>query len=378
MSAVSMRPLGSPVFLPDNPVSHVDGPKPASQLTPPLLARSQNGGSPGKGQITTTPQFVKLMGKNPALRQVPYANYANSVRGAGGTPLPARPSAVYFQVLSGPQSGTVIDMSKEKYLGKFMSPATKIDLMEYGFGQLGLKKMGYVTIDEFAKANTSYRQSTANGSNTGEMRRALKMFEALGDKAFPNGPEEEKVRVTNLPKAIGFDDLSPWLQEEVRSGRMTEDQAIGITNREAERRRTMPEVTMESLGDVNGVNCTTHTTVMDRRIVGADGKKYVETMVTALTQGQSYAPGVTIRKLTAKAEVFHPDNGLRVAKSEGAAAHVVTKIEQFPHRKTPLPNPPVAISGRCRFSDGTDVPSTPALGIFEVPDRRWVFRRSLP
>ncbi len=375
MSAVLMRSLGSPVFLPDNPVGSVDGPKPAS-LPPPVLARSQNGGGPSKGQITTTPQFVQMMMKNPGLRQVPYANYANSVRGAGGTPLPARPGAAYFEVLNGSQAGKVIDISKEKYLGKFMSPSTKIDLMEYGFGRLGLKKMGNVTFDQFAKANTNYREAAASGSNTGEMRHARRALEALGDKAFPNGPEKEKVRAANPPKAIGFDDLSPWLQGEVRSGRMTEDEAIGITNRQAERRRTMPEVTMESLGDAGGAYCVTRTSIRDRRVVDPDGKKYVETVAMAGTEGHSTTPGVGLRWLTTKVKILHPDNGLMVRKSEAnVSARVETKIEQWPRRKTPLPNPPVVISGRCRFTDGTDVPSTlvPYVGERHV-DPNWVFR----
>lgn len=93
-----------------------------------------------------------------------------------------------------------------------MPSSTKIDLMEHGFGQLGLKKIGDVTFDQFAKANTTYRETAASGSNTGEMHRALKAFKALADKAFPNGPDkknevDKNVTATRSPKTI--EELSP-------------------------------------------------------------------------------------------------------------------------------------------------------------------------
>ena len=65
-------------------------------------------------------------------------------------------------------------------------------------------------------------QHAASGLNTGEMRRALKEFEALGDKAFPNGPDKnvaEEIAVTPPPAKLK--DLHPWLKGQVRSGQMS-------------------------------------------------------------------------------------------------------------------------------------------------------------
>ena len=348
VSAVAVRPVIPQLIA--SAAGNADGFKPADLATPKpnLVAKSDTGGGPSKGPITTTPQLIQLVNKNPALRQVPYANYANFIKSTGKIPQPAHPGAAYFQVLNGPQAGSIVDISKEKYLGKFMSSATKIDLMEYGFGRLGLKKIGNVTADQFAKANTYYREVTASGSNSGAVQRALKDFGALGDKAFPNGPPEKKV--ASPPKAIKFDDLHPFLQGEVRSGRMELDEAVRITQAEAVRRQTMHPASL----DDSGVTCVRETEIRDRRVDLKNGNTeiYTEAKVSVRAYGRNVAG--SLGRLTVDAKIYDPRNQRKVADIDAIVVGIAkSKITVPTDVAAGLPNPRVVTRGQCHMINGT-------------------------
>lgn len=356
-SAVTSRPIFSPV----SAVGNTDGLKPAQQ--PGLLAKAQNGGGPSRGQITSTPQFVQLMSKNPALRQVSRTTYENFSKSTGKTPQPAHPGAAYFQVLNGLGAGSVVDISKEKYLGKFMSSSAKIDLMEYGFGQLGLKKIGNVTIDQFAKANTYYREVTASGSNSGAVQRALKDFGALGDKAFPNGPEKNvKAEYPTHPKTV--EELHPWLQGEVGSRRMKLEKAIEITEatarRAAMRGEGPPPPPPQEYSRGGGETCITRASVIDRReLLSPSGKYQISTRAYAYTDGQSARTGENQTRSTTRITILHPQTRLPVVvRNGGYGVHAESQVQDLRGRGTPLLNPQVIAEGRCYFNDGRVVPST--------------------
>lgn len=312
------------------------------------LARSESGGSPTKGQITSTPQFVRLMTKSPNLRQVPYAEYAKSIRSAGGAAPPANSSGAYFRVLTGANAGQVVDMSKEKFPGKYMSSAMKIDLMEYGFGRSGLQKMGNVTRDQFAKANSDYRKTLedSQGSSTGATRRALKDLEALGDKAIPNGSPAKSARV---PTKV--DDLPPFLRGEVYGKRMTFAEAVQVMKREQNRRATTEDVT-------DAKECYTKAEVRNEHSV-KDGRSTVSSNIYAETKG-SY--GTVGTKTTVKASNPNSNKPLRALegrKTTGAdfvpgdrsEVRFETEFTQPYREDNPTPN--VEVNGQCKFQDGT-------------------------
>ena len=360
VNAVSVPSIVIPIVSPAIAASTAD--RTPAQAPAKMLVRSETGGGPGKGQITSTPQFVQFMIKNPGPRQVSYGDFAKSIRSAGGRPPPAYPGGAYFRVVGGSDAGKIVDISKEKYLGKFMSKPMKIDMMEYGFGRLGLKKMGGVTFDEFAKAHTAYLKSAASGSNTEEMRVDRTAYEALGEKAFPNGPPGKKGagKGASTPPPTKLEDLHPWLQGEVRSGRMTLKRAIEITEAEAERRRTMPDGTPPGYSGPGGQTCVTRASILDRRdFLSPSGEHQIATQAYANTEGQSARTGENQSRSTTRITILHPQTRLPiVVENGGYGVHADSLIEQPRGRAIPLRNPPVIAEGRCYFNDGTEMPST--------------------
>lgn len=318
------------------------------------LARSETGGGPGKGQITSTPQFVQLMGKSPALRRVPYADYATSIKSAGGVPQPVRPGSAYFRVLTGSEAGRIVDLSAEKFPGKYMPSATKIDLMEYGFGQAGLKKIGGVTFDQFAKSYSYYRQTLeeSGGSNTGAVRGALKEYQALGDKAFPNGPPKKAALV---PTKVG--DLSPYLQGEIRAGRMTFAEAVQLMKREAIRRETMD--------DAENKFCETRVTVQSTHDL-RNGKVETDSVVSGRTLSSGWVLSTKTEVTAQNPQTKKKLGGAKSGDVPGYRSAVQFETNFVQDYSGSKPSPAIKAKGSCTFPDGTTIQTTPVINNIDL------------
>jgi hypothetical protein len=160
--------------------------------------------------------------------------------------------------------------------------------------------------------------------------------------------------VRRLPNKV--EELSPWLQEQVRRHGMPFDKAVTITKNEWIRRNNMPEETPDAFEALKTCEATVETI---NEYTVSKGRIATESMTIVEISG---SPGTISTKFRGK--VINPETNKTLAnlKAGGPGQHSgtqeVTTMNQRYDYGDPKPSPTVTVSeASCKFSDGMVMPA---------------------
>lgn len=180
-------------------------------------------------------------------------------------------------------------------------------------------------------------------------------LEAQVDALKPSPDRKPPETVRRLPNKI--EELSPWLQDQVRNHGMKFADAVTITKNEWIRRSTMPQEEMPSSEPPK--TCFVEVDINNDQEV-ANGKHTTESRIVVETQGSMGTVSTRI-----KAKVTDPRTEKTLANRKtgevpgrGAALYIDTKMKGEYDFNNPNPTPRVTVEASCKFEDGTVVPAT--------------------
>ena len=174
------------------------------------------------------------------------------------------------------------------------------------------------------------------------------------------GPVLDPIRkpvetVRRLPNKI--EELSPWLQDQVRRHGMPFDKAVTITKNEWIRRSTMPEVTLPSSEPPK--TCFANIEIDNAHTVSS-GRVETESMINVDVRGSQGTESTKFR-----GKVINPETNKTIAnlkaggpgRSSGTQAET-TMVSEYDYKNL-HPSPRVTVSeASCKFTDGVVMPAT--------------------
>ena len=156
-----------------------------------------------------------------------------------------------------------------------------------------------------------------------------------------------------LPRTI--EELNPWLQGEVRSGRMPFARAVEITKNEWIRRSTMPDDTPRDSNEPPPKRCNARVEIVNDQTVD-NGKIEVDSSINVTVRGSA---GTVSTKIKAKAVDPTTNKTLKTQKGggPGRSSEIQFFTEMVKDYVNPPPSPIVEVEASCKFDDGMVVPA---------------------
>lgn len=172
--------------------------------------------------------------------------------------------------------------------------------------------------------------------------------------ALKPSPDRKPVEtVRRLPNKI--EELSPWLQDQVRNRNMGFNDAVTITKNEWIRRSTMPEAELPPSEPPKSCDVTVET---ENAHTESNGKIETESSVHGTVRGSRQTTSVEI-----DVKVRNPTTNRIMGKDKAsvpgrsAEVHIHTEMTgayEYPNKPTPI----VEVKASCKFTDGTKMPAT--------------------
>ena len=165
-------------------------------------------------------------------------------------------------------------------------------------------------------------------------------------------PNRKPVKLAQLPTKI--EELSPWLQGEVRSGRMTFERAVEVVKNEAIRRATMPEEQLDP-----PKTCSAEVEIDNEHTVN-NGKIRTESTISVAVEGSQGTASTRMWRV----KVSNPEtNKMLVTHAGGEVPGPSSQVYLYPEMtgtysyENPQPSPTVEVDATCKFTDGTVLPA---------------------